>query len=249
MVKDFIKKEILSATDLKNEFNKELNNNLNNPSKAQELERLVSEQNDKLYELNKIYEFIEKAEQYQSLEAFGINYAENESNSVRSSDISRIENERQSIALDLHVFISEILNTFADKAEGAIDKIDTDPQKAKKEISTLAKYLRDFITRINDQVIKAQSIRKSNDSTRSISNSEQARSSQEGNRIETLTRREKDVLRAIARGMSNKEIGTSLDISERTVKNHVSNVFKKLEVMDRTQAALFAIRNNFIEMF
>ena len=44
----------------------------------------------------------------------------------------------------------------------------------------------------------------------------------------------------------NKEIAEHLNISERTVKNHVSNIFKKIGVTDRTQAAVFAIRNNLI---
>ena len=48
--------------------------------------------------------------------------------------------------------------------------------------------------------------------------------------------------------MFNKEIAEDLSISERTVKNHVSNIFKKLEVTDRTQAAVFAIRNNLIQI-
>ena len=46
----------------------------------------------------------------------------------------------------------------------------------------------------------------------------------------------------------NKEVAEKLNISERTVKNHVSNIFKKIEVTDRTQAAVFAIRNNLIEL-
>lgn len=48
--------------------------------------------------------------------------------------------------------------------------------------------------------------------------------------------------------MYNKEIATKLEISERTVKNHVSNIFKKIGVSDRTQAAVFAIRNNLIDI-
>lgn len=65
-------------------------------------------------------------------------------------------------------------------------------------------------------------------------------------KIEALTRREKEVLIKIANGMSNKEIANHLNISERTVKNHISNIFKKIDVSDRTQAAVFAIRNNLI---
>lgn len=65
-------------------------------------------------------------------------------------------------------------------------------------------------------------------------------------KIESLTRREMDVLKLLAVGMYNKEVAEKLSISERTVKNHVSNIFKKIEVTDRTQAAVFAIRNNLI---
>ena len=55
-----------------------------------------------------------------------------------------------------------------------------------------------------------------------------------------------EVLILVAQGMFNKEIATNLNISERTVKNHISNIFKKIDVNDRTQAAVFAIRNNLI---
>ncbi len=64
--------------------------------------------------------------------------------------------------------------------------------------------------------------------------------------IEELTRRELQVLKLLAVGKYNKEVAEELEISERTVKNHVSNIFKKIHVTDRTQAAVFAIRNNLI---
>ena len=67
-------------------------------------------------------------------------------------------------------------------------------------------------------------------------------------KIDSLTKRELEVLVKIANGMSNKEIAATLDISERTVKNHISNIFKKICVVDRTQAAVFAIRNNLIRL-
>ncbi|WHH59116.1 response regulator transcription factor [Petroclostridium sp. X23] len=59
-----------------------------------------------------------------------------------------------------------------------------------------------------------------------------------------LTQREIEVLELIAEGMLNKEIAAKLYISEKTVKNHVSNIFKKLNVSDRTQAAIYAFKNN-----
>ena len=48
--------------------------------------------------------------------------------------------------------------------------------------------------------------------------------------------------------MLNKEIAQKLCISEKTVKNHVSNIFKKINVCDRTQAAVFAIRENIVNI-
>lgn len=62
-------------------------------------------------------------------------------------------------------------------------------------------------------------------------------------KIECLTKRELDVLRLISEGCSNKKISDELTISERTVKNHISHIFRKINVEDRTQAAVFAIRN------
>lgn len=65
-------------------------------------------------------------------------------------------------------------------------------------------------------------------------------------KIESLTRRELEVLKLVAKGHFNKEIAIQLDISERTVKNHISSIFRKIDVFDRTQAAVFAIKNNLI---
>lgn len=68
-------------------------------------------------------------------------------------------------------------------------------------------------------------------------------------KIDSLTSRELEVLIQVANGMFNKEIATSLNISERTVKNHISNIFKKIDVSDRTQAAVFAIKNDIIKLY
>ncbi|GAA5074657.1 DNA-binding NarL/FixJ family response regulator [Thermocatellispora tengchongensis] len=58
-----------------------------------------------------------------------------------------------------------------------------------------------------------------------------------------LTEREREVLRLLASGRSNREIARELTVAEKTVKTHVSNVLMKLGVQDRTQAALYAVRN------
>ena len=62
-----------------------------------------------------------------------------------------------------------------------------------------------------------------------------------------LSSRELDVLRAIARGKGNKQVATELNISDKTVRNHVSNIYKKLHIYDRTQAVLYALREGLIE--
>jgi len=72
--------------------------------------------------------------------------------------------------------------------------------------------------------------------------------SDEERRLDTLTDREIEVLKLLSFGMFNKEIAEKLNISERTVKNHVSNIFKKIDVTDRTQAAVFSIRNKLINI-
>lgn len=68
-------------------------------------------------------------------------------------------------------------------------------------------------------------------------------------KLESLTKREIEVLIEVASGRFNKEIAMVLNISERTVKNHMSNIMKKIDVNDRTQAAVFAIKNNLVQIF
>jgi DNA-binding NarL/FixJ family response regulator len=65
---------------------------------------------------------------------------------------------------------------------------------------------------------------------------------QEPESLQELTNRERDVLQKLGYGYSNKEIANILYITEGTVKNHVSNLISKLELRDRTQAAIFAVR-------
>ena len=65
---------------------------------------------------------------------------------------------------------------------------------------------------------------------------------------ESLTPREVDVLRLLARAMSNKEIGHTLGITEKTVKTHVSSILSKLNMPSRTQAALYAVRVGLVSL-
>jgi len=64
---------------------------------------------------------------------------------------------------------------------------------------------------------------------------------------DALTEREREVLRLLARGQSNREISQALSVAEGTVKNHVSSILSKLGVRDRTRAVLQAIKSGALE--
>ncbi len=66
--------------------------------------------------------------------------------------------------------------------------------------------------------------------------------------LESLTNRELEVLKLIAQGNDNRQIAESLVVSEKTVKTHVSNIFSKLQLADRTQAAIFALRQRVVPL-
>jgi DNA-binding NarL/FixJ family response regulator len=63
-----------------------------------------------------------------------------------------------------------------------------------------------------------------------------------------LTERELEVIRALAQGKSDRQIANSLGISEKTVRNHTSNIYRKLHIFDRTQAVIYAIREGVIDV-
>ncbi|WWR15860.1 response regulator transcription factor [Lachnospiraceae bacterium JLR.KK008] len=77
-------------------------------------------------------------------------------------------------------------------------------------------------------------------------NSQLIRKNDHKEKIDSLTKRELEVLILLAHGVFNKEIAEKMGISERTVKNHISSIFRKIDVSDRTQAAVFAIKNDLI---
>jgi DNA-binding NarL/FixJ family response regulator len=62
-----------------------------------------------------------------------------------------------------------------------------------------------------------------------------------------LTTREVEILKLLATGMANKQIAYRLKISEKTVRNHVSNMYQKLNIYDRSQAVLYAVRKGLVE--
>lgn len=66
--------------------------------------------------------------------------------------------------------------------------------------------------------------------------------------LDGLTRREVEILRLIASGSPNKQIAFRLRISEKTVRNHISNIYQKLDMYDRSQAVLYAVRKGLVEV-
>lgn len=75
-----------------------------------------------------------------------------------------------------------------------------------------------------------------------------SRKQQDSGFLNDLTPREIEVLQYVARGDSNKLIANKLFISEKTVKNHLYRIFQKLNVEDRTQAALYALKNKIVDL-
>ena len=65
---------------------------------------------------------------------------------------------------------------------------------------------------------------------------------------DTLTQREIEVLRLIGEGLSNQEMAQKLFLSEKTVKNHLTNIFRKINVSDRTQAVIYAIKHKIVQL-
>ncbi len=66
--------------------------------------------------------------------------------------------------------------------------------------------------------------------------------------LQEVTPREMQVLQLAAEGLSNKEIAARLGIAEKTAKNHIANIFSKLQVNDRTQAVLYAIQHGLVHL-
>lgn len=132
------------------------------------------------------------------------------------------------LVLTVHNEVEYLLKAVDIGVNGYLLK-DSESAELKKAILSVIKG-EDYIQPSLIPVLNAKMIDRNNDSIK----------------IESLTRRELEVLKLLAVGMYNKEVAENLGISERTVKNHVSNIFKKICVTDRTQAAVFAIRNNLI---
>lgn len=73
-------------------------------------------------------------------------------------------------------------------------------------------------------------------------------SSEKGPCFDGLTSREMEMLKLLARGMVAKEIARTLEISEKTVRNHISNIYRKLELYDRSQVVIYAMKKGLVDL-
>ena len=135
------------------------------------------------------------------------------------------------LMLTVHNEIEYLVKAVDIGADGYIIK-DSDSSELKKAINSIMEgetYIQpSLIPALNNRLISRDS---------------------DKDKIDSLTKREYEILVQVAKGKGNKEIAQSLDICERTVKNHVFKIFKKIGVTDRTQAAVFAIKNNIIDLY
>lgn len=145
-------------------------------------------------------------------------------------ELKKINKNAKYLMLTVHNEVEYLLESFDNGANGYILKDSGSGEliKAIKSVYVGEKYIQaDLIPSLNARLLKRD---------------------EDTNRAKDITKREKQILISIALGHSNKDIAEEFDISERTVKNHITSLFKKIGVTDRTQAAVFAIRNNFVSI-
>lgn len=144
--------------------------------------------------------------------------------------INRVQNDVKVLMLTVHNEIEYLIKAIDIGIDGYLLK-DSGSEELRKAIFSIyngEKYIQPELTPLlNQKLVEKES---------------------DLDKIHSLTKRELQILKLIAEGLFNKEIGDRLNISERTVKNHVFNLFKKIDASDRTQAAVFAIRNNVVDL-
>jgi len=98
---------------------------------------------------------------------------------------------------------------------------------------------------VGDKILDAKNVKAW---LNSYSDSQDQAYSDPGRPLQPLSKREMEVLLYLTQGLSNKEIALQLNISHQTVKNHVTSILRKLRVEDRTQAAVYAIRQGWVRL-
>lgn len=140
--------------------------------------------------------------------------------------IKEIDPDVKVLVLTIHDGEEYIYEVAKAGAEGYVQK-DIKPEELKDAIERLIKGERVFPPAIEEQVPEESN------------NPEQ---------FEELSSREQEVLELLAKGMSNRSIAETLYISDKTVKNHVSNILKKLSVEDRTQAVIVSLKRGLVKL-
>lgn len=144
--------------------------------------------------------------------------------------VKKVNKNIHVIMLTVHNEVDYLLTALDNKADGYVLK-DSGSNELIRAIKTVNK---------GNQFIEPELI--------PMLNSRLVRRDSENDLLNGLTKRERQILVCIAEGKNNLEISKEFDISEQTVKNHITSMFKKIGVKDRTQAAVFAIRNNLVSV-
>ncbi|WP_027405912.1 response regulator transcription factor [Anaerovibrio sp. RM50] len=143
------------------------------------------------------------------------------------------------IALTIHDNDNYVLEMLKNGASGYLLK-DVEPDMLIKAIHTVSEggaYIYpELAERIFGSIVVDEDI------------NEKAKELWRNGRGERLTARELDVLSCIAKGFSNQDIAQALFVSEKTVKNHLTNIFRKLNVNDRTQALIYVLKHNIMKL-
>lgn len=145
-------------------------------------------------------------------------------------ELKKTHKDTKFLMLTVHNEVEYLLEAFDNGANGYILKDSGSGEliKAIKAVYMGERYIQpDLVPALNARLLRRED---------------------DNDKAKDITKREKQILSSIALGRSNRDIAEEFDICERTVKNHITSLFKKIGVSDRTQAAVFAIRNNFVEL-
>lgn len=236
--------DILSPNSVKNNFVKEQIQEFE--SKIDKINSEIEKSNQKLNlykeEIKELQRNIQEIENVGTIETGEIettlNPFESSSSEIQCIDISKNnampeKNQEEEIKI-----AKSALRDIIYKCENCSAFMNLDINRSKIEIDSIIKKLKYYIqeTDTDNQTLK------NTETNNSIMQSYEY----DEDDITKVTSREREILILISNGMSNKEIANELNITERTVKNHITNLFKKINVCDRTQAAVYAIKNNIV---
>ena len=151
--------------------------------------------------------------------------------------LSEANSSTRVIALTMHDSDNYVLEMLKNGARGYLLK-DVEPEVLIKTIYTVHEGKAFICQQIAERLFGSL---KETDDIEQV-----AREMWNEGRKERITAREMDVLQCIAKGFSNQDIGKALNLSEKTVKNHLTSIFHKLKVNDRTQALIYALKNKLL---